>query len=80
MLKNCFPIIPGGDRVVGGCTVRFEDFDPVRIETTNSIALFGDGLIDRLADSRIRLNHARRMVRQVGIEMGGDGFGAAGTA
>src|SRR5207249_292414 len=55
LLKTTFPIIPGGDRVIGGCTVRFEDFDPVRIETANSIALFGDGLIDRLSDSTIKL-------------------------
>ena len=72
LVKNEFPIIPGGDRVVGGCTVRFEDFDPVRIEVTNSIALFGDGLIDRLGDSTIRLNHARRVMRQIGSEIGGD--------
>jgi len=62
LLKTCFPIIKGGDRVVGGCTVRFEDFDPVRIETTNSIALFGDGLIDQVrleragADAIIRVS------------------------
>jgi len=72
VLKNCFPIIPGGDRVVGNCTVKFEDFDPVRLETTNSIALFGDGLIDRLSDSAIRVNHARRVARQIGREIGGD--------
>jgi len=72
LLKKCFPIIPGGERLVGGCTVKFEDFDPVRIETTNSIALFGDGLIDRLADSKIRLNYARRVVHELGRELGGD--------
>jgi CxxC motif-containing protein (DUF1111 family) len=72
VLKTCFPIIPGGDRVVGNCTVKFEDFDPVRIESTNSIALFGDGLIDRIPESAIRLNHARRTAAQIGREMGGD--------
>ena len=51
-MKTTFPIIPGGDRVVGGCTVKFEDFDPVRIDTANSIALYGDGLIDRLSKRR----------------------------
>src|SRR4029079_6257517 len=61
LLSKTFPVIPGGDRVVGGCTVRFEDFDPVKVETTNSIALFGDGLIDRLSETTIRLNHARRV-------------------
>jgi CxxC motif-containing protein (DUF1111 family) len=72
LVKRRFPIIPGGDRVVGGCTVRFEDFDPVRMEVTNSIALFGDGLIDRVGDATIRLNHARRVMGQIGSEIGGD--------
>jgi CxxC motif-containing protein (DUF1111 family) len=72
LLKTTFPIIPGGDRVVGGCTVKFEDFDPVRIDTTNSIALFGDGLIDRISESPVRLNYARRVVRQLGREIGGE--------
>jgi CxxC motif-containing protein (DUF1111 family) len=78
LLKNTFPIIPGGDRVVGGCTVRFEDFDPVRIETTNSIALFGDGLIDRLNESAVRLSHVGRFAKQMGREFGGD-FQTVGT-
>ncbi|MCI0361289.1 MAG: c-type cytochrome [Planctomycetaceae bacterium] len=78
LVKQCFPVIPGGDRVVGGCTVRIEDFDPVRIEVTNSIALFGDGLIDRVGESSIRLNHARRMMGQIGREIGGD-FTTAGA-
>jgi CxxC motif-containing protein (DUF1111 family) len=78
LLSECFPIIPGGDRVVGGCTIKFEDFDPVKIETTNSIALFGDGLIDRLSETAIRLNHARRVAKQLGREMGGD-FQTAGS-
>jgi len=72
LLKTQFPIIPGGDRLVGGCTVKFEDFDPVRIESVNSIALFGDGLIDRLGESTIRLSHARRVVHQLGREFSGD--------
>jgi CxxC motif-containing protein (DUF1111 family) len=72
LLKNTFPIIPGGDRVVGNCTVKFEDFDPVRVETTNSIALFGDGLIDRLSESTIRVSHVGRFARQMGREFGGD--------
>lgn len=72
LLRRFFPTIPGGDRVVGGCTIKFEDFDPVRIDSTNSIALFGDGLIDRLSESAIRLNHARKVVSEVGRELSGD--------
>src|SRR5262245_29699607 len=72
LVKTTFPIIPGGDRVVGGCTVKFEDFDPVRIDTANSIALFGDGLIDRLSEAPVRRDYARRMVTQLGKEIGGE--------
>src|SRR5262249_20968742 len=71
LLAKKFPVIPGGDRVVGGCTIKFEDFDPVKTETTNSIALFGDGLIDRLSETAIRLNHARKVAHQLGREIGG---------
>jgi len=78
LLSRIFPIIPGGDRVVGGCTVKFEDFNPVKVETTNSIALFGDGLIDRLSETAIRLNHARTVAKQLGREMTGD-FHTAGA-
>jgi mono/diheme cytochrome c family protein len=72
LLQKCFPIIPGGDRVVGNCTVRLADFNPVRIESTNSIALFGDGLIDRLSESTVRFKYAGRLVSQVGREFGGE--------
>jgi CxxC motif-containing protein (DUF1111 family) len=72
LVKTTFPIIPGGDRVVGGCTIKFEDFDPVRIDTANSIALFGDGLIDRLSEAPVRLNYARRVVGQLGKEISGE--------
>jgi CxxC motif-containing protein (DUF1111 family) len=78
LLSQKFPIIVGGDRVVGGCTIKFEDFNPVKVETTNSIALFGDGLIDRLSETTIRLNHARKVAKQLGREIGGD-FQTAGA-
>lgn len=77
LLKKCFPLIPGGDRVVGGCTVKIQDFDPVRIESINSTALFGAGLIDDLSEAAVRLNHARKLVRQLGREIGGDFHTAA---
>jgi CxxC motif-containing protein (DUF1111 family) len=72
LLNQCYPIIKGGDRVVGGCTVRFEDFDPVSVQSTNSIALFGDGLIDRISQTKIKVNHARRLWRQISDEIGGE--------
>lgn len=72
LLKHCFPVIKGGDRVVGGCTVRFEDFDPVRTSSTNSIALFGDGLIDRISDATLRINYARGSWGQIRQELQGE--------
>jgi CxxC motif-containing protein (DUF1111 family) len=50
----------------------------VKVETTNSIALFGDGLIERLSETAIRLNHARKVAKQLGREIGGD-FQTAGA-
>jgi CxxC motif-containing protein (DUF1111 family) len=72
LLRKCYPVIPGGERVIGGCTVRIEDFDPVRVESTNSIALFGDGLIDRIPGRAVRMNHARRAVGQLKRELRGN--------
>lgn len=72
LLKQCFPVIKGGDRVVGGCTVRFEDFDPVQTSSTNSIALFGDGLIDRISDATLRMNYARGSWGQIRQELQGE--------
>lgn len=72
LLAKCYPIVKGGDRVVGNCTVKFEDFDPVRTASTNSIALFGDGLIDRISATTITVNHARMSWRQIREEVGGN--------
>jgi CxxC motif-containing protein (DUF1111 family) len=72
LLKQRFPVIKGGDRVVGGCTVRFEDFDPVHTSSTNSIALFGDGLIDRISDSILRMNYAKASWGQIRQEIRGN--------
>ena len=78
LVRDRFPVIPGGDKVIAGCTVHFEDFDPLRMATTNSIALFGDGLIDDLSESKVRLNYARKVAGQLSRELSGD-FKSVGT-
>ncbi len=71
-LKQCYPIVKGGERVIGGCKIVIEDFDPVRVQSTNSIALFGGGLIDGISGRAVRLNQTRMMLRQLGKEVGGE--------
>jgi len=61
MVRKHFPIVPGGTRVIGGCTVKIVDFDPVRNEAINSPALFGAGWIDHLSDKSITHNWKREV-------------------
>jgi CxxC motif-containing protein (DUF1111 family) len=62
IVRKLFPIVPGGVRVVGGCSVRFEDFDPIKTESVNTTALFGAGWIDRLSDKSVTHNWRRRLL------------------
>jgi CxxC motif-containing protein (DUF1111 family) len=55
-----FPIVPGGTRVIDGCSIRTEDFNPVRTESVNTTPLYGAGWIDRIsprAISHYQLRH-----------------------
>lgn len=62
LVRKLFPIVPGGQRVINGCTVRIEPFDPVRVQSVNSPALFGAGWIDRISGASI-LQERRRVMR-----------------
>jgi mono/diheme cytochrome c family protein len=53
ILRQLFPIVPGGQRVIEGCTVHVADFNPVRMGSVNTPALFGAGWIDRISDRSI---------------------------
>ena len=53
-VHRVFPVVPASTRVEGGCSVRFEEFDPVVVEKINSPALFGVGLIDEISASSIK--------------------------
>jgi len=70
-LGKCFPIIPNGIRVEGGCQVFTRDFDPVHTEAVNSTALFGAGWIDRISGKTIRHQSMKVATSKVGDEIAG---------
>lgn len=67
-VRELFPIVKGGSRVVRGCSVKFPDFDPVSIARINTPALFGAGLIDELSETRIVLKSQWRALDLIGEE------------
>lgn len=71
-VRQKYPIIPGGVTVVGNCTVRLEDFNPVEVEEINTPALFGAGLIDEISDWSIRQNAWGQSLTALGKEFQGD--------
>jgi CxxC motif-containing protein (DUF1111 family) len=62
VVHRLFPVVPGGQRVIDGCTVRIQDFDPVRTQQINTPALFGAGWIDRISTKSITNNWKHEMV------------------
>jgi CxxC motif-containing protein (DUF1111 family) len=76
-LHNFFPIVPGGIKIVGGCTVEVRDFDPVRVQSINATALFGAGWIDRISSKSILHQSQGRSMRRIGRELVGDFGGVA---
>jgi len=64
-IKRLNPVIPDSTRVVGGCTIRIQDFDPVVFADINTPALFGVGLIDDLPASRIKWKRRMRMLNKM---------------
>ena len=57
-VRRVNPEIPGSTRVVGGCTIRTEPFDPLMFTSINTPALFGAGIIDDISSGSI--SSARR--------------------
>jgi CxxC motif-containing protein (DUF1111 family) len=72
VLKTLFPTVPGGVEVRGICFSERHDFDPVRTQSLNSIALFGAGWIDGISTRAITHQRMRRSVTAIGHELGGD--------
>ncbi|WP_165235756.1 di-heme oxidoredictase family protein [Aquisphaera insulae] len=70
-LSKCFPIIPNGIRVEGGCQVFTQDFDPVHTQAVNSTALFGAGWVDRISAKTIRHESLKTASARMGREIVG---------
>ncbi|MEM6777850.1 MAG: di-heme oxidoredictase family protein [Planctomycetota bacterium] len=63
-VRRLFRPIPGGVRVIGGCSIRLQDHNPVHFDVVHSPALFGVGLIDEIPDSAISLHSVKRLGRR----------------
>jgi mono/diheme cytochrome c family protein len=72
VLEALFPTVPKGLEVKGVCFTARHDFNPVRTQGLNSIALFGAGWIDRLSVKSITHQRMKRSVAVIGKELAGD--------
>ena len=68
-LHDFFAVVPGGLKIVGGCTIETRDFDPVRVHSVNATALFGAGWIDRISGKSIVHQSRRRSFEAIGKEL-----------
>jgi CxxC motif-containing protein (DUF1111 family) len=68
-LHDFFAVVPGGLKVVGGCTIEIRDFDPVRMQSINTTALFGAGWIDRISSKSIVNQSQRKSMQAIGKEL-----------
>jgi CxxC motif-containing protein (DUF1111 family) len=71
-IHDFFAIVPGGLKIVGGCTIETRDFDPVRIHSINATALFGAGWIDRISSKSILHQSRSRSFEAIGKELAGN--------
>jgi CxxC motif-containing protein (DUF1111 family) len=71
-LNDFFQIVPGGLKIVGACFVETRDFDPVRTDSVNTIALFGAGWVDRISSRTILYQSRNRSIQAVGRELTGN--------
>lgn len=68
-----FPIVPGGPRLINGCSINVPDFNPVQFTSINTPALFGIALIEReISDFAIHCNGASRSFDQFSRELSAD--------
>ncbi|MDA0833108.1 MAG: c-type cytochrome [Planctomycetota bacterium] len=68
-VRELFPIVRKGERIIGSCnSVTFRDFDPLRITSINTPALFGSGLIDGISEGEIKRNMYARAFTSMGKE------------
>jgi CxxC motif-containing protein (DUF1111 family) len=78
VLGELFPVVKGGLRVVSGCAIQVQDFNPVKTERVNSTALYGAGWVDRISGKTIRHQSMVASASRLGRELGGN-FGGAGS-
>ncbi len=71
-VSQLFPIIPGGVRVIGGCSVSLSDHNPVIFQRINSPALFGAGVLDDVSEMTLVMHNTRRFGERVSDEFRGD--------
>jgi CxxC motif-containing protein (DUF1111 family) len=81
LARKLFPIIPGGERVIEGCTTRVAPIDPLTTQKVNSTALFGAGWIDRISQKAITYNLTKKQVansrREIELDFNNIGSGRA---
>jgi CxxC motif-containing protein (DUF1111 family) len=68
-LHDFFAVVPGGLKIIGGCTIETRDFDPVRVHTVNATALFGAGWIDRISGKSILHQSRAKAFEAIGKEL-----------
>ncbi len=68
-LHDFFPVVKGGLKIVGGCTVEVRDFDPVQVQMVNTTALFGAGWVDRISSKSIVHQGRQQLWQVVGKEI-----------
>jgi CxxC motif-containing protein (DUF1111 family) len=71
-LHEFFPVVPGGLKLVGVCFSEIRDFDPVRVQSVNPMALFGAGWIDRISSKSIQYQARQRSMQAIGKELMAD--------
>ncbi|MEX1231461.1 MAG: di-heme oxidoredictase family protein [Planctomycetaceae bacterium] len=68
-VRELFPIVRKGERIIGICnSVTIRDFDPLRVTSINTPALFGAGLIDGISDGEIKRHIYARAFKAMGQE------------
>jgi CxxC motif-containing protein (DUF1111 family) len=72
-VERLFPIVPGGIRIIDGCSTRVEDFNPVNYASINTPPLFGLSLIEReISDWSLLRNGAGRSFDRLSRELEAD--------
>src|SRR5579859_7649218 len=69
MVRQKYPIVKGGTRVVYHCSYTVPDVDPLHTDDVQTTALFGAGWIDRISDKAIVSARRKNMLNGLIQEM-----------